>query len=401
MRWIPDVKAMNGKRIAWVAAGAIVILVLFLALRGASVPVDVGEVRIAPFTQSFEEQGKTELNHRYVLAAPIAGTLRRIDLQQGDPVHAGDIVAEVEPSRAALLDAATRARLTAESAAAAADASAAGDRVAAAQAASALARSDLQRMQGMRESGAISAAAFDAASSRAEQALANLKAAQADRRAALQRRESLSALLVQQGQTGGKPIPLHAPIDGVVLHRYKESAVPVMAGEALLEFGDPRDLNIEVDTLSQDAVALEPGMSARILRWGGDVPLEARVSRIEPGGFTKISALGVEEQRTRVRLDFVSPFEQWSRLGDGYRVEVEFVLWHAEAVLQVPSSALFRDNGQWYAYRIDNGRARKVQVGIGRRAAAATEIRSGLKSSDQVVAHPDDRIADGTRVAVP
>jgi HlyD family secretion protein len=175
----------------------------------------------------------------------------------------------------------------------------------------------------------------------------------------------------------------------------------VMAGEALLEFGDPRDLNIEVDTLSQDAVALEPGMSARILRWGGDVPLEARVSRIEPGGFTKISALGVEEQRTRVRLDFVSPFEQWSRLGDGYRVEVEFVLWHAEAVLQVPSSALFRDNGQWYAYRIDNGRARKVQVGIGRRAAAATEIRSGLKSSDQVVAHPDDRIADGTRVAVP
>lgn len=392
---------MNGKRVAWIGIGALVILVLFLALRGTPVPVEVGEVRVAPFTQSFEEQGKTELNHRYVLAAPIAGTLRRIDLQQGDPVQAGDVVAEVEPARAALLDPATRARLTAESEAAGADARAAGDRVAAAEAASALASSDLQRMQGMRASGAISAAAFDAAGSRADQARANLKATQSERRAALQRRESLSAILLQQGQAGGKPISLHAPIDGVVLHRYKESAVPVVAGEALLEFGDRRDLNIEVDTLSQDAVALEPGMSARILRWGGEVPLEAQVSRIEPGGFTKISALGVEEQRTRVRLDFVSPFEQWSRLGDGYRVEVEFVLWHDEAVLQVPSSALFRDNGQWYAYRIDGGRAHKVAVEIGRRAAAATEIRSGLESRDQVVAHPDDRIDDGTRIAVP
>jgi HlyD family secretion protein len=273
--------------------------------------------------------------------------------------------------------------------------------VSAAQAASALARSDLERMQGMRESAAISAAALEAAASRASQAEANLRAAQADHRAASQRRDALAAILTRQGQTGGDPIKLRAPIDGVVMRRYKESSVPVIAGDPLLEFGDPRDLNIEVDTLSQDAVALEPGMSARILRWGGEEPLEARVSRVEPGGFTKISALGVEEQRTRVRLDFISPFEQWSRLGDGYRVEVEFVLWHAEDVLQVPSGALFRDNGEWFAYRIDDGKARKVGVAIGRRAARATEIRSGLKLSDQVINHPDDRIADGVRVAIP
>jgi len=194
---------------------------------------------------------------------------------------------------------------------------------------------------------------------------------------------------------------LHAPIDGVVEHRYKESAVPVTAGEALLEFGDPHDINIEVDTLSQDAVKLAPAMAARIMRWGGDAPLDARVTRIEPGAFTKISALGVEEQRTRVRLDFVSPYERWSRLGDGYRVEVEFVLWQGENVLQVPGGALFRDNGKWYAYRVDDGRAHKVEVAIGRRAATAIEIRSGLKSGDKVVAHPDDRIADGVRVAAP
>jgi HlyD family secretion protein len=392
---------MNKSRLAWSVTAAIAGLLLFLALRAAPVPVEIGEVRVAPFTQSFEEQGKTELNHRYVLAAPIAGTLRRINLQQGDPVHAGDLVAEVEPSSAALLDPATRTRVVAETEAAGADARAADARVTMAQAASALARSDLSRMEGMRESDAISAAAFDAASSRANQAEANLRAAQADHRAASQRRDALSAILTRQGQTGGNPIELHAPIDGVVIRRYKESSLPVMAGETLLEFGDPRDLNIEVDTLSQDAVALEPGMTARILRWGGEIPLEARVSRVEPGGFTKISALGVEEQRTRVRLDFVSPFEQWSRLGDGYRVEVEFVLWHGENVLQVASSALFRDNGKWYAYRIDDGKARKVEVEIGRRAARATEIRGGLKSSDQVIDHPDDRIADGVRVAIP
>jgi HlyD family secretion protein len=392
---------LNRSRVAWIVAAAIAGMLLYLALRAAPVPVEIAEVRAAPFTQSFEEQGKTELNHRYVLAAPIAGTLRRIDLQQGDPVHAGDVVAEVEPSSAALLDPATRTRIAAEAEAAGADARAAAERVSAAQAASALARSDLERMQGMRESAAISAAALEAAASRASQAEANLRAAQADHRAASQRRDALAAILTRQGQTGGDPIKLRAPIDGVVMRRYKESSVPVIAGDPLLEFGDPRDLNIEVDTLSQDAVALEPGMSARILRWGGEEPLEARVSRVEPGGFTKISALGVEEQRTRVRLDFISPFEQWSRLGDGYRVEVEFVLWHAEDVLQVPSGALFRDNGEWFAYRIDDGKARKVGVAIGRRAARATEIRSGLKLSDQVINHPDDRIADGVRVAIP
>jgi HlyD family secretion protein len=392
---------LSRSRLAWIVAAVVAFLLLFLALRAAPVPVEIGEVRVAAFTQSFEEQGKTELNHRYMLAAPIAGTLRRIDLQQGDPVHAGDVVAEVEPSSAALLDPATRTRIAGEAEAASADASAAAERVSAAQAASTLARSDLERMQGMRDSGAISAAAFDAASSRANQAEANLRAAQADRRAASQRRDALSAILTRQGQTGGNPIELRAPIDGVVIRRYKESSVPVIAGEPLLEFGDPRDLNIEVDTLSQDAVALEPGMSARILRWGGAIPLDARVSRVEPGGFTKISALGVEEQRTRVRLDFVSPFEQWSRLGDGYRVEVEFVLWHGEGVLQVSSGALFRDNGKWYAYRIDDGQVRKVGVEIGRRAARATEIRSGLNSSDQVVDQPDDRIADGVRVTIP
>lgn len=380
---------------------ALAALALFLALRGQAVAVEAAQVRSATFVESFEEQGKTELNHRYLVAAPIAGILRRIDLQQGDAVHADDIVAEVEPLRAALLDPATRARTAADAAAAGADVRAAAERARAAAAADALAQSDLRRIEGMSHSGAVSAADLDAARSRAAQAHAAALAAQADQHAAEQRRDALGAVLAQQGRGGGAPIPLHAPIDGVLEHRYKESAVPVNAGEALLEFGDPRDLNVEVDTLSQDAVKLAPGMNARILRWGGDAPLDARVTRIEPGAFTKISALGVEEQRTRVRLDFAAPFERWSRLGDGYRVEVEFILWQADNVLQVPSGALFRDNGKWYAYRVDDGRARKVEVTIGRRATAATEIRSGLNQGDRVIAHPDDRIGDGVRVATP
>lgn len=172
----------------------------------------------------------------------------------------------------------------------------------------------------------------------------------------------------------------------------------VGAAQPLLELGDPADIELEVEALSTDAVRLEPGMSARVLRWGGSDALEATVARIEPGGFTKVSALGVEEQRVRVILDFTSPRERWADLGDAYRVEVEFVLWRGESVLQVPSSALFREDGRWHVYRDDAGRARRTPVEIGARAALATQVTNGLRAGQRVVAHPNDKIADGVRL---
>lgn len=386
-------------RIAAVVVAVVAIVALALALRTPAIRVEAASVKRGPLTLSFEEEGKTELRHRYLIAAPTAGTLQRIVLEQGDPVHIGDVVARLQPVPAALLDPATRANTAAQLAAAAADVDAAGSRLAAAIAADTLAQRARERAERLHTGGALSVADLDAARAEADSAQAAHKAATADRLAAEQRRAALAALLAEQGRGGGAAVALHSPIDGVVLHRYQESAVPVAAGQALLELGDTRDLDIEVDTLSQDAVKLRPGMAARVIRWGGDTPLDARVARIEPGGFTKISALGVEEQRTRVRLDILSPLARWQYLGDGFRVEVEFLLVQEADLLQVPSSALFVENGRFGVYRIEGGRARKITVQVGLRGALATQIRAGLKPGDRVVAHPDDRIADGVRVS--
>lgn len=390
---------MSGARIAAIVAVVAVGAALAFAFRPAAIRTATATVLRGPLTLSFEEEGKTELRHRFLIAAPAAGTLHRIALEQGDPVHAGDAVAELEPTRAALLDPAARANTVAQVAAAGADLEAAASRLAASAAADDLAQKERSRVERLHATGVASASELDTARSNAERARATRAAAEADRRASEQRRASLQALLNEQGRAGGMTVPLYSPIDGVVLHRYQESAVPVLAGQPLLEVGDPRDLDIEVDTLSQDAVKLRPGMAAHVIRWGGEGALDARVSRIEPGGFTKISALGVEEQRTRVRLDIVSPFEQWRQLGDGFRVEIEFLLVQANDLLQVPSSALLRENGRYEVYRVSDGRARRTPVEIGLRGAAATEIRSGVQAGDIVIAHPDDRIADGVRVS--
>lgn len=368
------------------------------ALRAPARLVEIATVRAAPFVDGFEEEGRTHLRHRYLLAAPVAGTLRRIVLEPGDAVQAGVVVAQLEPASGGLLDAASLAQTRAERAAAEAAVRAAQQRAAAAASAAALAEREAARLADLGARRLASAAELDRARSAASQTAGEREAAAAETRVAAQRLAAIDALLARQGRGGGEAIALAAPIHGVVLKRYQESAVPVAVGTPLLEFGDPQDLDIEVEALSQDAVRLAPGMAARVLRWGGDAPLAARVTRIEPGGFTKTSALGVEEQRTRVRLEIASPPEQWRRLGDAYRVEVEFVLREASQALQVPASALFREDGRWLVYRVVDGRARRTAVGVGGRAALAAEILDGLAAGDAVIAHPDDQVAEGVRV---
>jgi HlyD family secretion protein len=182
------------------------------------------------------------------------------------------------------------------------------------------------------------------------------------------------------------------------VRRHLESATAVAPGQPLLDIGDPTQLEIEADALSTDAVRLAPGMKARVLRWGGDGVLEAQISRVEPGGFTKVSALGVEEQRTRVVLQFTAPAERRAQLGDAYRVELEFILRQDSDVLQVPGGALFRSGDGWATYVVDGGVARRQAVRIGARSATATQILDGLQAGQQVIVQPDDRIHDGTRI---
>jgi HlyD family secretion protein len=193
-------------------------------------------------------------------------------------------------------------------------------------------------------------------------------------------------------------VPIRSPITGRVLRVNHECEGVVQTGQPLLEVGDTKRLEIEIDVLSEDAVKIVPGMRVQFTRWGRDTPLEGRVRTVEPVGFTKISALGVEEQRVFVIADFVSAYEEWERLGDGYRVEARFILWHKDNVTQLPSSALFQEQGKWYVFAIVDGKATRTEVKIGERNGFHAQLLDGLKLGDRVIIHPDDRIQPGTRV---
>jgi len=377
--------------------GAAIAGLFALALHDPGIDVELAEVRAAPLRVSLQEEGKTRLKQRYLISAPVAGTVRRIEREPGDTVKQGEVVAELEPLAGALMDPQTRARAKAEAASAEASVRAARERVHAADAALTLAEREAKRLVGMGD--AVSSSQRETAAMKVDQQEAERAAARADLAAAEQRAEAARAVLALQGSGGADQVlALAAPIDGVILRRFQESRAAVAASQSLLEIGDPRELEIEVEALSTVAVQLREAVPARVLRWGGNEDLDARVVRVEPAAYTKISALGVEEQRTRVILEFLSPPERWASLGDAYRVEVEFLLREEEAVLQVPSNALFRVRGRWAVFVDQGGRAQQRVVEIGDRAGLVTEVRGGLKPGERVVQHPDDRIVEGVRL---
>jgi HlyD family secretion protein len=212
-----------------------------------------------------------------------------------------------------------------------------------------------------------------------------------------------TALAHSAAEDTGAPaerVAVRAPTAGRVLKVFHESEGVVDAGAPLLEVGDPRALEVEVDVLSEDAVRIQPGMRVLFERWGGPLPLEGRVRVVEPVGFTKVSALGVEEQRVLVIADIVSDVRQWERLGDGYRVEARFLLWEGEGVLQVPATAVFPVDGGWAVFVLEDGRARRRAVTVGHRNGVAAEVLDGLVAGDPVVVHPDRGLEDGARVTV-
>jgi len=252
--------------------------------------------------------------------------------------------------------------------------------------------------QGLISQGALDAARADWRSSQArlrsaefnvEVARGNLEAS----RAALE-----YSAAVPDGTDEHVSVTINSPVDGRVLKVIHESEGVVSQGQPLLEIGDPRALEIEVELLSMDAVRVHEGMALRLLRWGGDQPLQGEVQRVEPTGFTKISALGVEEQRVLVICEIRSDYEQWQNLGDGYRVEAEFILQHEDDALQVPVSALFRNGEEWSVFRSVNGRARVTPVALGIRSGLAAQVIDGLSAGDEVIIYPGDNVLDGVRV---
>lgn len=369
----------------------------YFATRERPVFAVTAQAAPAALQESFSEEGKTRVKTRYRIAAPVAGTLRRITLQPGDAVTAGQTVANIEPAAAALLDTRSREQGEAELRAAEAAHHAAKERIAAAQSARTLADKEYRRLQPLVKSQAASRQQLDHAQAQLANADAQLAAARAEAHMAQARADAARALLDTKPGQPTTVVAVKSPAAGRILARHLESATPISPGQAIMDIGDPAELELEAHILSADAVRLAPGTAARLLHWGGE-PLAAAVSRIEPGAFTKISALGVEEQRTRVILELQSPREQWQALGDGYRVDIEFITASKENTLAIPTSALIRHGDGWAVWRIEDGRARLIPVQTGLRAATHTEITAGLAQGDNVILQPDDTIRDGVLI---
>jgi HlyD family secretion protein len=393
------------RRLGAAAAVAAALLGGFWLLRAPALPVQLAEVSRGPLRVTVDEEGETRVRRRYVVAAPTAGRLLRIELDEGDAVLAGAVVARVEPAPLDPRDEATaEARLrSAEAQRRAADA-----RAALAEAALRQAERDSGRAERLRDAGAKSDEALEIARLKRTEAMQELEAARFAADAATHEIEAVEAVLIATRSPklrtpsaagpcrGGAPcIDVRSPVAGEVLRVHEESERIVSAGTPLLEVGDPRDIEVVVDVLSADAVRIRPGAPVAIEDWGGEEPLRARVRRVEPSGFTKVSALGVEEQRVNVVADFE---DGPGALGDGYRVEARVVVWEAADVLRVPGSALFRRAGKWHVFALERGAARLREVEVGHRGSFETELLAGLEPGERVILHPSDRVQDGVRV---
>lgn len=367
--------------------------------------VEAATVARRPLRVTVEAEGKTRLIDRYVLSAPVAGYLHRIDWKVGDGVRQGQPLAQIDPLPSEVLDPRRRAQAEARVAASEASLQAAQETATAARAEADYAKLEFERIAALcRQRCVVTEAERDRTESRARQTQAQLRSAQFAVEVARHEVESAkTALRHSAAQPGGparETVIVRAPVEGQILARPRQSEGIIEPGMALLEVGDPRALEVAVDVLSADAVRIRPGTPVILDRWGGEEPLEGVTRSVEPVGFTKLSALGVEEQRVWVVADLRSPVEAWSRLGDGYRVEASFVVWQGERVLQIPASALFRQGEGWAAFVIDDGQVRRRAVEIGQRGGLTVEIRSGLAEGERVVTHPDDALREGAAVRV-
>ena len=370
--------------------------------RPPPVAVEVGVVNRAPLAVTVEEEGRTRVRDRFEVSAPVAGFVRRLDLDVGDSVVKSQVVAELEPLRSTVLDPRTHAEAQARVASAEYAIQAAEQKMAAAEAEASRAQHEFARRRKLRESGGVSQEEVDTAELLARRTAAEQRSAAFAVEVA---RFELEAARTALSYSAAQPTPatiervqVRSPVTGCVLKLVRQSEGVVAAGEVLIEIGDPAALEVAIDVLSSDAVRIAPGTLVRLSRWGGDADLLARVRVVEPAGFTKVSALGVEEQRVWVIADITSPPEQWQRLGDGYRVEASFVLWQGEDVLQVPAGALFRHGDGWAVFVVAGDRAVRRMVSLGHRSAEAAQVIDGLTSGERVVLHPSNRVEDGARV---
>lgn len=366
------------------------------------VPVEIFKVTRGMMMVTVEEEGKTRVKDRYVISSPVSAFMRRINLDVGDIVKKGQVIAELEPVRSAALDPRSRAEAEAVVSSKEASLKAAEESARAVSAQAEYAKANLQRMIKLYEAGYTSKDSLEQAESEANRADANLLAAQAAVKAARYELERSRAAIGHTPSDGaknyGKPVLLRSPVDGRILKKYRESESTVNAGEPLVDIGDTSNLEVKAEVLSSDAVKIQKGTPVIFERWGDESTLSGKVKIVEPAGFTKTSSLGVEEQRVLVIADIISLPESWQRLGDGYRVDARFIIWEGRDILQMPASVLFRKGDGWAVFVVRNNKAYLTEVKIGHHNGLAAEVISGLKEGDMVIAHPDETVKDGVRI---
>jgi HlyD family secretion protein len=387
-----------------VITGGVLLLAAVLISLGfvpKPIPVAVGRVERRALEVTVDESGKTRIKARYVVSAPVVGNLARITLRPGDEVVEGAVLAQISPVAPGLLDQRTRSESVARAAMSEANLERSRVSVKRAEAALAFARDEANRLRTLHASQGTSKQALDQREFNLRAAEEDLAAARFGERVAeneLSMARAAIASMTGNAKTGSNALTLNAPISGRVLRVYQESEGVVQPGMPLIEVGDPTKLEVVVDVLSTEAVKIEPGTSARIERWGGDAPIEARVRRKEPSAFTTRSALGVEEQRVPVLLDLVGPHETWNALSDGYRVEARIRTALLPDALVVPASATFRDGNSWAVYRIDQGKAEKSALELGARTPDWVQVKQGLEEKTPVILYPSDQVNEGVDV---
>ena len=370
-------------------------------LKAKPIPVETAAVTRGPLTVSVLEEGKTRIRNRYVVAAPVSGNMRRVTLKAGDQVKSNETVLTlIEPGLAPLLDARSQAQAEARIAGANAARMQAEQSLEMARTSAKFAEAGWARVKSNATQGSISITDRDNIEREALMRDREARAGEFALKVADFELAQAKAALLQLSTplAAGSTVEVRAPVSGRVLKVQQESAMMVTAGTQLLEIGDPADLEIEAEILSRDAVAIRVGAEVQVEQWGGEVPLKARVRRIEPAAFTKVSALGVEEQRVIVLSDLDAPPESARVLGDRYRVEVRVAVWHDKDVLLVPSGALFREGRDWKTFVLSAGKAAQRVVQTGRTDGKLTQVLDGLKAGVLVLMHPPDVVADGSDV---
>jgi HlyD family secretion protein len=414
-----------------ISIGLAVVAAVVYAFMPQPVRVDLAQVTRGPLQVSVDERGKTRIKDRYVVSSPLAGRLSRIELLPGDNVEAGKtIVALIEPGDPALLDPRAVAEAEARVKAAEARLRQAGTALEQSTASLQYAEHDLNRVHGLRARGSSTTAAEEEASMRYRMHSEEARGARfAEEIARFELEQARAALMrttphpdapngLKNASIGSRNPPpadpdkppdnklhngdwffqIHSPINGRVLWKYQESSTIVTPGTQLLQLGDPENLEVVVDVLSADGVRISPGDKVLLEQWGGEKPLAGRVRLVEPSAFTKISSLGVEEQRVNVIIDFDDQPQKRRTLGDAFRVEAKIITWESPDVLRVPIGALFRHDDDWAVFVIRDGRARLQILKIGHRNSLNAEVLDGLKERDEIVMHPSDQVVDGVRI---